>query len=49
MMHIPPKEFWNMSFIELSFAIQGFQEFNGAKPPPMQSDELQEMMEVYPD
>lgn len=38
-----------MSFIELSFAIQGFQEFNGAKPPPMQVDELKEMMEVYPD
>ena len=38
-----------MGFVELSLAIQGFQEFNGAKEPPMQSDELHEMMEVYPD
>lgn len=48
-MHIPPKEFWNMGFIELSYAIEGFQEFNGAKETPMQKDELQDMMEVYPD
>ena len=38
-----------MGFIELSYAIEGFQEFHGAKEPPMQKDELQDMMEVYPD
>ena len=38
-----------MGFIELSYAIEGFQEFNGAKETPMQKDELQDMMEVYPD
>jgi uncharacterized phage protein (TIGR02216 family) len=49
MLHIPPTEFWNMSFVELTLAIHGFQEFNGAKEAPMQSDDLKELMEVYPD
>lgn len=38
-----------MSLIELNLAIEGFQEFNGAKEAPMQSDDLKELMEVYPD
>tara|TARA_R110000823_G_scaffold236254_2_gene361955 strand:+ start:349 stop:498 length:150 start_codon:yes stop_codon:yes gene_type:complete len=49
MLHIPPTEFWNMSLIELTEAINGFQEFNGGKEAPMQQDDLKEMMEVYPD
>ena len=49
MLHFPPTEFWNMSLTEINLAIQGFQEFNGAKEPPMQSDDLKDMMEVYPD
>jgi len=49
MLHIPPKEFWDMSLIELNLAIDGFQEFNGGKQAPMQQDDLKEIMEVYPD
>ena len=38
-----------MSLIELNLAIDGFREFNGSKDTPMQSDDLKELMEVYPD
>lgn len=49
MLHIPPTEFWNMSLTEINLAIRGFQELNGAKEAPMQSDDLKDLMEVYPD
>ena len=51
MLHIPPNQFWDMSLQELYHAIDGFQEFNGSKQKshPMTKDELQELMELYPD
>lgn len=45
-----PSEFWNLSVIEVHLAIEGFKEFNGAeKQKPMTSDELDNLMELYPD
>ena len=50
MIGIQPTEFWNMSLFEFNRAVEGFKEFHGdSKSSPMQKDELQEMMEVYPD
>lgn len=50
MMGMQPSEFWNSSLIEIHTAIEGFIEFNGSeKEPPMQKDELKELMELYPD
>jgi|TARA_B100000131_G_C18037967_1_gene581201 hypothetical protein len=45
-----PSEFWNASTQEVWSAIDGFAEFNGdGKEKPMDRDELEEMMELYPD
>ncbi len=50
MIGISPSEFWNMSIPEITSAIEGFMEFNGAdKEPPMQKNELNDLMELYPD
>jgi len=49
-MQIRPDDFWNMSLIEFYSAIEGFSEFHSSgKPPPMQKDELEDLMERYPD
>tara|TARA_E500000318_G_C3487079_1_gene182795 strand:+ start:446 stop:595 length:150 start_codon:yes stop_codon:yes gene_type:complete len=43
-------EFWNLSFYEFYRAIEGFAEFHGGgKPPPLSRDELEDLMERYPD
>tara|TARA_Y100001972_G_C7611011_1_gene306293 strand:+ start:390 stop:545 length:156 start_codon:yes stop_codon:yes gene_type:complete len=44
-------EFWNSSPSEIYMAIDGFVEFNGGneKVKPMDSNELKNLMELYPD
>ena len=51
MMNMSPSDFWNLSPRELYLAIDGFKQFNGSeeKEAPMNSDRLEEMMELYPD
>jgi len=45
-----PAVFWDLSLTELNLAIDGFREFNGAnKDRPMNKEELNELMELYPD
>lgn len=50
MIGMAPSEFWNCSVFELNAAIEGFMEFNGSnQPKPMDRDELESLMERYPD
>ena len=51
MMNMRPTDFWNLSPREMYLAIQGFKDFNSSseEEQPMDSDRLQEMMELYPD
>jgi hypothetical protein len=42
-------EFWDQSPGEWYAAIRGFQQFHSAKPPPLSRDELNDLMERYPD
>ena len=50
-MGMSPDSFWGSSPIEIYIAIEGFSEFNGGKEedPPMTSDRMKELMELYPD
>ena len=50
-MGIPPRDFWDMSLFELYSAINGFAEFHGGSKEnaPMTRDELEDLMERYPD
>lgn len=50
-MGISPRDFWGMSLFELYAAINGFAEFHsgGSKPAPLTRDELEDLMERYPD
>lgn len=49
-MGMRPDDFWNMSLIEFYAAMDGFAEFHsGGKPPPLRRDELEDLMELYPD
>lgn len=50
MMGMSPNNFWQCSPQELYLAINGFKEFHGAdRNQPMTRDELDELMELYPD
>lgn len=51
MIGISPSDFWNSSPIEIYRAIDGFIEFNmGNKSnQPLSRDELEDLMELYPD
>jgi len=50
MMHMSPSEFWQSSPKEIFIALEGFSEFNGGKnEEPMNSESLENMMELYPD
>ena len=50
MIGMAPSEFWNCSLREINAAIDGFLEFNTPNTPqPMGRDELQSLMERYPD
>jgi len=42
-------DFWSSSITEINLAVNGFMEFNGSKKKPMSRDELNDMMEMYPD
>ncbi len=49
-MQMRPNDFWNMSMIEFYSALNGFADFHsGGKPSPLNKDELQDLMERYPD
>jgi len=49
-MRMSASEFWDMSLQEFYAALNGFAEFHsGGKPPPLGKDELEELMELYPD
>jgi hypothetical protein len=44
------QEFWNLSMQEFLLAVDGFVEFHSdGKPPPLMKNELDELMERYPD
>jgi len=50
MLRMTSEEFWNLSIKEFYAACEGFREFNsGGKPPPLTRNELDELMEMYPD
>ena len=50
MISMQPSEFWNSSVVEIHAAIDGFLEFNSnGQPAPMTRDELDDLMERYPD
>ena len=50
MMNMRPMDFWSLSPREMYLAIKGFQKFHGAKDDrPMKKDELDDLMELYPD
>lgn len=50
MIGMSPTEFWNSSLIEVVTAIEGFTEFHSSsKEEPMDRDELEDLMELYPD
>lgn len=51
MMNMRPDDFWNISPREMYLALNGFKKFNSTeeKEAPMDSERLQEMMELYPD
>tara|TARA_R100000664_G_C2729215_1_gene120248 strand:+ start:789 stop:908 length:120 start_codon:yes stop_codon:yes gene_type:complete len=38
-----------MSIKEITMAINGFKEYNGNKSEPMDKDDLNKLMEMYPD
>ena len=45
-----PDDFWNLSMMEFNSALNGFADFHsGGKPPPLSRDELDDLMERYPD
>ena len=51
MMNMRPDDFWNISPREMYLALNGFKKLNSTeeKEAPMDSERLQEMMELYPD
>tara|TARA_Y100001938_G_scaffold148814_1_gene233607 strand:+ start:386 stop:556 length:171 start_codon:yes stop_codon:yes gene_type:complete len=50
MMQMSPKVFWDLAPREMYAAIKGFQKFHGSEPQrPMTNDELEKLMELYPD
>lgn len=50
MMGMQPSEFWNLSPREMWEAIKGFKQFHATtKDEPMTNEELENLMELYPD
>ncbi len=44
------KDFWDLSLTEFYAATEGFSEYHsGGKPPPLRANELNDLMERYPD
>lgn len=49
-LHFPPSEFWGMSLKEFYSACDGLQEYNSSGDhKPLTRNELEELMELYPD
>ena len=49
-LRMTPNEFWNLTMIEFVCACEGFSKFHGGQSDtPMTKDELQDLMERYPD
>jgi hypothetical protein len=49
-MNISPSNFWEMSLQEFLLSVEGFAEFNSSgEPSPMQKNELDDLMERFPD
>lgn len=49
-MRMTSDEFWSISLQEFLLAVNGFIEFNSdGKPPPLSPNELNDLMERYPD
>ena len=45
-----PETFWTSSLLEVFIAMDGFKEFNTTKnDDPLDRDELNKLMELYPD
>ena len=50
MIGMQPSEFWNLSPREMWETIKGFKQFHAAtKEEPMSNEELENLMELYPD
>ena len=50
MLMMRPKDFWELSMVELYAAVRGFQQFHAAsKEEPLHKEELDDLMELYPD
>ena len=51
MIGMSPKDFWDLSLIEVVNSIEGFKEFNSTETEtePLDQNRLQELMELYPD
>jgi len=51
MIGMSPKDFWDLSLIEVINTIQGFKEFNSTETEtePLDQNRLKELMELYPD
>tara|TARA_R100001460_G_scaffold26423_1_gene53423 strand:- start:2490 stop:2660 length:171 start_codon:yes stop_codon:yes gene_type:complete len=50
MMFMSPRDFWNLAPRELYAAVEGFTEFHTSQTEkPMSRDELDDLMELYPD
>ena len=50
MMNMRPVDFWDLSPREMYEAIKGFKQFHGSESErPMTNDELEDLMELYPD
>lgn len=50
MMGMRPIDFWDLSPREMYLAIRGFKQFHAAdENKPMDRDELENLMELYPD
>ena len=50
MMNMRPVDFWDLSPREMYLAIKGFKQFNAVeKEKPMDRDDLDNLMELYPD
>lgn len=49
-LQMTPDQFWNMTMIEYSCAVEGFSSFHASSSDtPLTKDELQDLMERYPD
>ncbi len=49
-MQMQPRDFWEMSLQEFLLSVDGFIEFNSSgEPSTMKRDELEDLMERFPD